>query len=207
MYEQIPQLAVVERGMTRSYVPMDQIAPAEELPDLLDAIARNRDKTALASLFDIFAPRVKGYLRRLGTHDSGIDDLVQDVMLTVWRRAHQFDPAKASVSTWIFTIARNRRIDVFRRENRPPLDPDEPMLVPAPEKAADDQMDAEQKGTFLRTALESLPPEQAILLKMAFFEDKSHGAIAAEMDLPLGTVKSRLRLAATKLRARLEYLK
>ena len=150
---------------------------------------------------------MKGYFRRLGTHDSGIDDLVQDVMLTVWRRAHQFDPAKASVSTWIFTIARNRRIDVYRRENRPALDPDEPMLTPTAEAAADEQMDAEQKGALLRKALECLPAEQSVLLKMAFFEDKSHGAIALQMKLPLGTVKSRLRLAATKLRARLEYLK
>ena len=86
----------------------------------MSAIADDRDREAFADLFDHFAPRVKAYMRRLGAEPAAADDLVQDVMLTVWRRAGQFDPSKAGVATWIFTIARNRRIDIIRRERRSP---------------------------------------------------------------------------------------
>jgi RNA polymerase sigma-70 factor (ECF subfamily) len=172
--------------------------------DLVSAIAARRDRRAFAELFDTLGPRVNGYLMRQGTDRETAEDLVQDVMLTVWNRAHQYDRNKAAVSTWVFTIARNRRIDRLRRERRPELDPDDPALVPEPEKPADSLVDTAQTNKLLHAMVAQLPKEQKELLRLAYFEDKSHSAIAEQLSLPLGTVKSRLRLAIAKLRAVLE---
>jgi RNA polymerase sigma factor (sigma-70 family) len=186
----------------------DQTAPRAgqdpALDELIARVARHQDRAAFAALFDHFAPRVKAYLMRLGADDGGAEELAQEVLLAVWRRAASFNPALASVGTWVFTIARNKRIDRLRRERRPELDPDDPALVPDPAVGADVALDHAQTGGRLRAAIGSLPEEQAQLLRMAYFEDKSHRAIAAETRLPLGTVKSRIRLALIRLRAALE---
>lgn len=176
------------------------MSPAMSPDDLLLAVGRARDRAAFAALFDHFAPRLKAYLRRLGSDAHASEELVQEVMLLVWRRAETFDPAQASASTWVFTIARNRRIDALRREQRPEIDPDDPALVPAPVEPADRALEVAQANVRLQAALKELPPEQAELLRLAYFEDKPHSAIAAERGLPLGTVKSRLRLALDRLR-------
>ena len=173
----------------------------DTLNQMMLAVAQHRDRSAFVELFRHFAPRIKGYLCKLGADQTAADGLVQDVMLTVWNRAHQFDPKKAAISTWIFTIARNRRIDVLRRERRPEIDPNDPLLVPSPETPSDEILDANRASGDLKQAVAKLPADQASLLSMAFFEDKSHSVIAAEMALPLGTVKSRLRLALAKLRS------
>lgn len=176
------------------------------MSELMMAVAENQDKQAFALLFDVLAPRINGYLLRLGVSPPAVDDLIQDVMLTVWRRAGQFNPDKASVATWVFTIARNRRIDVFRRESRPAPDPNDPSLIPEPEVTAEAKVSTAEQGKILRDAIATLPAEQADLLHRAYFEDKSHSTIAAETNLPLGTIKSRLRLAMSKLRNQLEYM-
>jgi RNA polymerase sigma-70 factor (ECF subfamily) len=183
--------------------PSADLSPAVAA-DLLQTLAEARDRQAFARLFAHFAPRVKSYLRRLGAGDTLAEELAQEVMLTVWRRAHLFDRRQAGASTWIFTIARNKRIDAIRRDKRPDLDADDPALVPEAETPADKLVEAGQKEERLRQAIEILPQEQAALLRMSFFEDKSHSAIAEELDLPLGTVKSRLRLALSRLRSMLE---
>ena len=170
------------------------------LADLLAAVAERRDRYAFATLFSHFAPRLKAYMRRLALEDGRAEDLVQEVMLIVWRRALLYDRAQASVSTWIFTIARNKRIDALRRERRPEIDPDDPALVQDATPAVDLVVSQEQIGRRLRAAVDELPQEQAEVLRKNFFEDKPHGVIAAELALPLGTVKSRVRLALTKLR-------
>ncbi len=187
----------------------DKTIPGQDnvaLVDLMSAIAETRDREAFARLFDHFAPRVKAYMRRLGTEPAAAEDLVQDVMLTVWRRAGQFDASKAGVATWIFTIARNRRIDIIRHERRPAPDLNDPALVPDREPEADAVVEKMQHGLRLRLAVAELPEEQARLLELAYFEDKSHSVIADELDLPLGTVKSRIRLAMKKLRSQLAEL-
>jgi RNA polymerase sigma-70 factor (ECF subfamily) len=166
----------------------------------LAAVATARDETAFRRLFAHFGPRVKAYLMRTGSDAAQAEDLVQEVMASVWRRAETFDPRQSNVGTWIFTIARNKRIDAFRRERRPEFDPNDPLLVPDDEPGADAAMEQAQTAVSVRTAMRMLPPEQAALLQMAFYEDKSHSVIAAECGLPLGTVKSRLRLAFAKLR-------
>jgi len=169
----------------------------------LRAIVERHDQTSFAALFDYYAPRVKAYLKRLGASDSQCDDLVQEAMLTVWRKADTYDPAKAGVGTWIFTIARNLRIDAIRRERHPVLDPDDPLLVPDPAPLPDREVEVAQVEDDVRAAVRELPPDQAQVITMAFYEGKSHGEIAAALSLPLGTVKSRLRLAFRRVRGRL----
>ncbi|WP_193369019.1 sigma-70 family RNA polymerase sigma factor [Pelagibius marinus] len=167
---------------------------------LLAAIATRRDREAFKQLFAQFAPRVKAFARRSGADGQVAEDLAQDVMLTVWRRAGQYDRDKAAASTWIFTIARNRRIDMLRREARPDFDPQDPSLKAEEGPPADERLHGRRQARALRRAVDRLPEEQAELMRLAYFEDKSHGVIAEELDLPLGTVKSRLRLAMRKLR-------
>lgn len=179
-----------------------------ETPDdhraLILRLARDRDRTAFAALFGHFGPRVKAYLMRSGSDAESAEELVQEAMLTVWRRAESFDPAQASVATWIFTIARNKRIDAYRRKNRPELDAEDPALMPQPEAQPDDTVMQGQTADAIRAAVAELPEEQAAMLKMAFYEDKAHSEIAKETGLPLGTVKSRLRLAIGRMRKHLE---
>lgn len=140
---------------------------------------------------------------RLGLESHSAEELTQEVMLTLWHRAETFDPKQASAATWIFAIARNRRIDSLRRQRHPELDPDDPALVPPPTETAEQLMEMAQDNARLHEALKELPGEQSELLKMAFFEDKTHMEIADSCNLPLGTVKSRLRLALARLRRHL----
>jgi len=168
--------------------------------DLLEAIASRRDREAFKLLFAHFAPRLKAFARRLAADGEVAEDLAQDVMLTVWRRAGQFDRRKAGASTWIFTIARNRRIDMIRREARPNYDPEEPERNAEGGQAADELLAVRRRDEDLHRAVARLPEEQSQLMRLAYFEDKSHGVIAEELNLPLGTVKSRIRLAMRKLR-------
>ncbi|RDD61392.1 RNA polymerase subunit sigma [Ferruginivarius sediminum] len=177
---------------------------AEDSSNLIEEIATSGNRQAFALLFRHFAPRLKAYLRRLGAGDTLAEELAQEVMLTVWRRAAQFDRRQAGASTWIFTIARNKRIDAIRRDRWPDIDPEDPALIPEPLQAADKTVEAGQREALLRKAVTTLPVEQSTLLRLSYFEDKSHSAIAEELNLPLGTVKSRLRLALARLRTMLE---
>lgn len=168
--------------------------------EVLGTVAREHDRAAFAGLFEHFAPRVKSYMHRLGVDDGRAEDLAQEVMLTVWRRATLYDERQAAVSTWIFTIARNKRIDHLRRERRPEIDPDDPALVGEAEPEAEQLISQAQSARRLRAAIDALPSDQSEVLRKNFFEDKAHSVIAEELELPLGTVKSRVRLALTKLR-------
>lgn len=174
------------------------------LDGLVEGCAR-KDRAAFSELFAFFAPRIKAYLRRLASDDATAEELTQEVMLTVWRKASQFDAKQASASTWIYRIARNRRIDLARKDGKPPLDAEEPMLQPGGVEAPDDAVFARDREAKVRAALQTLPEEQVALLRLAFFEGLSHSEIAARQDLPLGTVKSRLRLAFDKLRGSLDH--
>ncbi len=165
---------------------------------LLGRVAATQDRAAFAALFAHFAPRVKAYLLRLGASSGVAEELAQEALLSVWRKAHLFDPAKASAATWLFTIARNLRIDAIRRERRPELDPED--FMPEPDADADaGLMLAENEGR-LRPALKELPADQIQVVELSFFADKPHSQIAAELGIPLGTVKSRLRLAMGRLK-------
>jgi RNA polymerase sigma-70 factor (ECF subfamily) len=168
--------------------------------ELVAAVA-GRDRAAFVALFGRYAGRIKAYAMRAGAGASDADEIAQDVMVAVWRHAAGFDPARAAVSTWIFAIARNRRIDAIRRAGRRAPDPQDPLLQPEAEPDGFHLLSAAQREARLREALADLPAEQRRVLVAAFFEGLSHGAIAARDGLPLGTVKSRIRLAFRHLHA------
>jgi len=176
----------------------------ERLADCVEQIAHARSRSAFAELFEYFAPRIKSYLIRLGSDVSSAEEIMQEVMLNIWRKAEQYDRRQASVSTWIFRIARNRRIDSLRRTNKPELDAEDPMLQPAEVEQPDITVNRAQLEVKVREVIETLPEEQLVLLKAAFYEGLSHSEIAKAFGLPLGTVKSRIRLAFMRLRGSLE---
>lgn len=161
-------------------------------------ISSHRDQAAFVEVFEHFAPRIKAFLMKSGASDSLAEDCAQDVMVTLWNKAHLFDPTRASVATWVFTIARNRRIDALRKERRP-----EPENLPWGPEAEPDQVDIlslQQDSEQLGRALSMLPEKQRELIEKAYFGDLSHSEIAADTGLPLGTIKSRIRLALDRLR-------
>ena len=180
---------------------VNQVSSADEL---IRRVARQADRAAFAELFRLFAPRLKSYLMRQGCDFASAEELMQETMIMVWRRAASFDPSRAGVATWLFTIARNKRIDALRRERRPEIDLADPALVPDPGPLPDEPVLAHERGRRLAEALGSLPKEQAALIRLAYFDDRAQSDIAAATSLPLGTVKSRLRLALAKLRRALE---
>lgn len=178
-------------------------AEAFDAAALILAIARHRDRAAFAALFAHYAPRLKAYMQRLGASADFAEEMAQETMVTVWRKAALFDPARAAAPAWIFAILRNRRIDVLRRARLalPDIDPSE-ELPPVP--GADSMLDAARRATRLRAALAALPPEQAAVVRLSFFDERPHAEIERVLGIPLGTVKSRLRLAMAKLRQLLE---
>lgn len=176
----------------------------DRLADCVEQIAQARSRAAFSEVFEFFAPRLKSYLIRLGSEAAAAEEIMQEVMLNVWRKAEQYDRRQASVSTWIFRIARNRRIDTLRRNNKPELDADDPMLRPQEAETPDITVNRAQMEDQVRAAIEALPENQLVLLKAAFYEGLSHSEIAKRFELPLGTVKSRIRLAFLRLRGSLE---
>jgi RNA polymerase sigma factor (sigma-70 family) len=165
---------------------------------LLVSVRDHQDRTAFAALFRHFAPRVKGFLMKSGASAALAEEVAQDVMATLWQKAHLFDPARASVATWVFTIARNRRIDALRKSRRP--EPEDLPWGPEPEPDQAEVFEAQQESARLGDALSQLPEKQRVLIERAFYGDLSHSEIAAETGLPLGTIKSRIRLALDRLR-------
>lgn len=178
-------------------------AARDRFADLMEAVAARQDRAAFGEIFAYYGPRVKGYLLRLGADDSLAEEIAQEVMVTVWRKAALFDREQASVATWIFRIARNRRIDAARRAKKPELAADDPDLAPPPETQPDDALTAQEMEARVRSALAELPEDQVKLVRASFYEGLSHREIADALGLPLGTVKSRIRLAFGRLRARL----
>lgn len=181
--------------------PRPEVTPANA-SQLVLAVAAREDRESFAALFAYFAPRVKAYLMRMAIDAAQAEELAQETMLIVWRRAAAFDPKKANASTWIFTIARNLRIDAARRSRYPAALLDAPM----PEAGAlpSDAILAEEQAARLKKSLALLPEAQREIVRLSFFEDKPHPRIASELGLPLGTVKSRLRLAMARLKTLLE---
>jgi RNA polymerase sigma factor (sigma-70 family) len=203
----------VRRYYAVACTPCRSIMPTnEELQNWIDAVASTGNKQAFAALFKHFAPKVKGFLMRSGSNEALAEELTQETMVTVWRKASSFKAGHASVSTWIFTIARNRRISHFRR--LPLADSfDETGLWSVEEHATDDReapedrMFIDQRERSVRSALAELPSAQAQILRLSFFDEQAHATIAQELGIPLGTVKSRIRLAVNQLRRALEDFK
>lgn len=170
---------------------------------LITQVAQHQDRKAFAQLFTHFAPRVKTYMLRLGATPQAAEELSQETLLTLWRKASLFNPEGASASGWIYTIARNLRRDRLRRENHPAeLMPDLGVLIEevAQPDATFDIVDLEAR---VRHAVSQLSEDQKRVVQLSFFEDRPHAEIASALQIPLGTVKSRIRLAMKHLRSHL----
>ncbi|SHI02473.1 sigma-70 family RNA polymerase sigma factor [Marivita hallyeonensis] len=169
-----------------------------EWVDELVRVRDQRDEAAFIRVFQHFGPRVKAFLMRTGMDAALAEECAQEVLVTVWNKAHLYDASRASPSTWIFTIARNKKIDVLRKQKRP-----EPEDLPWGPEAEPDQADVlglQQESEQLGRALRDLPEKQRELIEKAYFGDLSHSEIAEQTGLPLGTIKSRIRLALDRLR-------
>lgn len=201
MRVQAPFGARVER-MARDEAPVTAV----DYSRLVVAVARAADREAFTALFSHFAPRVKSYLLRTGSDEALADELAQETLLSVWRKAASFDPSRASAATWIFTIARNLRVDRFRKEWRDVAAgeefPDSIDDSPGPDESLSDV----ERSERVRRALHSLPPDQIKVIELSFFDEAPHAEIARSLGIPLGTVKSRIRIAMTKLRDILDEL-
>ncbi len=173
----------------------------DELAQFVVAVAAHRDREAFAALFRHFGPRLKTFFMRGSMSGGMAEDLVQETMLSLWRKAEYYDPAKAGVATWLFTIARNLRIDHFRRQRNPADLPSDPEETPP---SLEDELLATERDLRVRRAISGLSPEQLQIIRLSYFGEKSQSEIAEELGIPLGTVKSRSRLAMSRLRSLLE---
>ena len=178
----------------------------KELIRLIGGI-RNKDRRSLEQLFNLFAPRLQAYAIARGCQPNEAEDIVQEVMLAVWQKSHLFDIEKASVSTWLFTLVRNKRIDFYRKEKSGAIishDLWQEKIHEASGTALEDENQNDLDSKNLRIMINNIPPEQRQVLYKMYFEGKSHIEISKEMSLPLGTVKSRIRLAISKLEQKLK---
>lgn len=180
---------------------------AELFARLLKDVAEHRDRQAFAQLFEHFGPRLKGFMMRKGANAELAEDLVQDAMIAVWNKAGMFSPGKGSVTTWIYTIARNLRIDRLRREGSRYFTDIDDYEEASDDPASDDIVIGRQQDAAVTEALQVLPDDQRQVIVMAFMDDMTQAEIADKLDMPLGTVKSRMRLAYRKMASVLEGLK
>ena len=169
---------------------------------LAQRIAQDRDQQAFVMLYDFYTPRLTGMLLRQGLQRDLAEDIVQDTMATLWHKAGMFDASRASLSTWLYRIARNRRIDLHRRVGTATFDPSAWLVDLAPDATDDAEsgLDESRRQNGIGALVKALPEEQSLMVQLAFYEGLTHAAIAERTHLPLGTVKSRLRLAFVRLR-------
>jgi len=175
--------------------------------DLLQKVAVHRDADAYRQLFETYAPRVKSYMIRQGADPTTAEELAQETLLMVWRKAALYSGDKGSATTWIFTIARNLRIDRLRREFAWQELPEGHAELPSSDPAPDDIASEAERRVLVQAALAALPPDQQVVVSLSFNDGLSHSEIATRLGLPLGTVKSRMRLAYQKVREAVEDLK
>ena len=174
---------------------------------LMEKVVADGDKEAFSQLYSHFAPRIKAMMMKMSPDSSVAEEVAQEAMIALWRKAHSFDPNKASLSTWLFTIARNLRIDRFRAKKKDNLDPNEPMLLPSAEPSAEETVFRGEESIKVRSCISKLPEDQQEVVGLAFMEGMTHQEIADNLGIPLGTVKSRLRLSFEKLRPMLKELR
>jgi len=163
-------------------------------------IAESRDQTAFQNIFSFYGPRVKSFIMRSGINPGLAEEISQETMLTVWHKAEKFNPALASASTWIYTIARNKKIDRLRKDSKPLPDANDPTFSQGSEINPESVVWHSINSDKVHRALRQLPEDQRRVLTMAFIEDNPHIKISEALGLPLGTVKSRIRLGMGKLR-------
>ena len=168
--------------------------------DSLNQVAINQDKASFKKIFDYFGPRLKSFLMSSGAEESVAEEVIQETMAMIWTKADYYNPKLSSPSTWIYTIARNKKIDILRKSRKAVLENIDTAILPPIEPKLEDNIDHDQRFEILNKYLDDLPKEQLNLLKMNFIEEKSHREIAEITKIPLGTIKSRIRLALEKIR-------
>ena len=173
----------------------------QSMEECINAVASRKDRKAFKHLFESFAPKLKSFAMRNGVGVELAEEVVQETFIRIWRKADQFDAAKASASTWIYTIARNQRIDLLRKRHRPEPDFEDPAFVPDEEPQPSDVIAQDEEADKLRNSIDELSPEQQAVLKLAFLEELPHVEVAKKLNIPLGTVKSRIRLALKHIRS------
>jgi RNA polymerase sigma-70 factor (ECF subfamily) len=176
------------------------------MADLLQRIAERADPAAFRELYEAYGPRVTAYMMRRGADAGTAEDLAQETLLTVWRKAALYAGEKGSMTTWVFAIARNLRIDRLRREVPWQELPEGRMAEASDEPLPDEVMDEKERQERVQAALADLPSEQKEVVSLAYLEGLSHSEIAERLSVPLGTVKSRMRIAYQKIRQALESL-
>ncbi|MEO1695234.1 MAG: sigma-70 family RNA polymerase sigma factor [Pseudomonadota bacterium] len=177
-----------------------------EMAQLIYRIAETRDPQAFSQLFDAYAPRLRSYMLRQGADGATAEELAQETLLTVWRKAQLYSGEKGSASTWIYTIARNLRIDRIRRETPWQELPDGHNEEASSDPHPDEMVSGRERQVRVQAALKTLPSDQYAVVALSYLEGLSHSEIADKLELPLGTVKSRMRLAYQKLRESVEDL-
>lgn len=163
------------------------------------AVAHQRDRASFMQIYDHFAPRVRLYLKGMGAPEAVAEELAQEALLRLWQRAASYDPALSGLSTWLFRIARNLHIDRVRREPHWVPVEDEPGWPDRDDSSGFSSAEDHAEQVDLQRRIERLPAIQARLIRMSYFEAKSHREIATELGMPLGTVKSGLRRAFLRL--------
>lgn len=188
--------------MTDQAIISSRDAPldSQHMTALLVKVSQERDKQAFAALFQHFAPRVKSYIFKLGSDETMAEELAQQTLLQVWRKAHLFNEEKAAASTWIFRIARNLRLDLIRKEKHYEYDDQDLNLIEDDSDSPETHLDRAEHRAIVRDAIATLPPEQGEIVHLSFYEGLSHGDIADRLGVPLGTVKSRMRLAFKRIK-------
>jgi RNA polymerase sigma-70 factor (ECF subfamily) len=188
----------------RKLVPKTKMKISEQTVWML-AVRDDRDRDAFSELFDYFAPRLKGFIIKTGMSGAQAEEVVQDVMLTIWRKAAQFDPHRAQVSAWIYQLARNRQIDIIRKNNRPV--PEELIEIPGAECDVSLILAMDQEARHLKQALSKLNENQRQVIEKAYMGELTHQQISEQTGIPLGTIKSRIRLGLERLRLELKGLR
>ena len=176
---------------------------ASDMAALLQAVAKHRSRGAFQQIFHHYAPQVKAFLINRGLSHAAADDVLQEVMLGVWKKAGSYDPEKAKVNTWVFTIARYKYIDRLRHEGRRPTETADFDLHEADSELSDDGVFQAQSQDAVKVAINNLPEDQKSVIFLSFVKGLSHSEIAAQLVLPIGTVKSRIRRAFAQLRTEL----
>lgn len=192
------------RSLTKGK-PMDEPFPLSKInhEQLVSMVAQNRDRDAFRVLFEYFAPRLKSYLLNFKIPDQKAEDLAQDVMLTLWQKAEKFDPAKAKISTWLFRVARNKYIDQVRKQKYPEVNADDHIAVMVAPEKTDQNLQEKQVSGRIQKAMKVLNKDQQRVIELSFYKELSHSQIAEKTGLPLGTVKSKIRMAFQTLRKEL----
>jgi RNA polymerase sigma factor (sigma-70 family) len=197
-----------QSGPGRIWFPLAKQRPTNTViwAELIAEIAARKDREAFRTLFEFFAPRIKAFLLRRGSDAAEAEEIAQEAMIAVWRKADQFDPATTGAAAWIFTIARNLKIDAVRRGRRTErlLKEVEAEYLPEAAESAETDFSRRQDAGRVEASLKRLPVEQSEVIRLSFIEERTHAEIVALLGIPLGTVKSRVRLAMGRLRELLD---